>query len=95
MAKTGIAPEQYQTLTRLAVELEGTYCVLALRRLTEMQRIVPFQSNAIDMLMRNCTRGTEEEALKPATPAQVSYPTIGRNVPTSPQTLSPLAAPLP
>ena len=73
----------------------GTYCVLALRRLTERQRIVPFRSNAIDILMRNCVRGTEEEALKPATPAQVAYPTIGRNVPTSPQTLSPLAAPLP
>jgi hypothetical protein len=73
----------------------GTTCVLALRRLTEMNRILPFRSNAVDMLLRNCVRGTEEDALAPADPQQVAFPTIGRNTPASPQTLSPLAAPLP
>ena len=73
----------------------GTTCVLALRRLTEMNRILPFRADAIDMLMRNCVQGTEEEALEPADPAKVAFPTIGRNTPSSPQTLSPLAAPLP
>lgn len=72
----------------------GTTCVLALRRMTVNERMLPQGVGALDMLMRNCVRGSAQEALEPANPEYVLVPASARLTRGTPQrSLSPLAAP--
>lgn len=78
---------------RLGVD---TVCVLAMRRMPPTARPVPSRIEALDVMLRNCTRNGTEEALRPigaaslgfAPPEAVAGTGAGR-------TLSPLAAPMP
>ncbi|MDG4649218.1 hypothetical protein P6F26_12240 [Roseibacterium sp. SDUM158017] len=74
----------------------GTYCVLALRRLTSGARVLPEGAIALDVVLRNCVPGGVETALAPVQPSAVAFAAPrgiaqGANV----LTLSPLAAPAP
>lgn len=72
----------------------GTTCVLALRRMTVRERVLP--AGALDMMMRNCVRGSAHDALEPATPGYVVVPASAQLTRGTPQrSLSPLAAPTP
>lgn len=74
----------------------GTTCVLAMRRLTVTQRVLPQGTGALDVLMRNCVRGTTQQALAPVGPEHVVTPASARLTQGTPQrSLSPLAAPAP
>lgn len=74
----------------------GTTCALALRRLDHGNRMMPDGAIAIDMVMRNCVRGTIEQALAPAGPDMMALTAQnGRAQGEQARTLSPLAGPLP
>lgn len=73
----------------------GTTCVLAMRRLTVGERALPDRVTALDMVMRNCVRGSADDALAPADARHVAYPAPRSTLPGAPQRiLSPLAAPM-
>ncbi|MDD7973366.1 hypothetical protein [Roseinatronobacter alkalisoli] len=69
----------------------GTTCVLAVRRMTVQTRVLPRNAGALDLLMRNCVRGSAQAALEPASAGHVGQPARG----TASRTLAPLAAPAP
>lgn len=72
----------------------GLTCVLALRRLEVGARIVPAGASSLDLVMRNCVNGEDEEALVPAGPSTVAFPAPPGVADGAPlRTLSPLAAP--
>jgi len=74
----------------------GTACVLALRRLTIRVRVLRQGTSALDIVMRNCVRGTAQQALEPAGADLVVLPGTVRTVrPALQQPLSALAAPVP
>lgn len=70
-----------------------TICVFALRRIDNSQRYIPAGGDVMDVQLRNCIRGTPEEALKPIQAASLAggpaavAPTGGSRL------LSPLAGP--
>lgn len=71
-------------------------CVLAFRRLDAGIRVLPGHSGAIDMMLRNCLRGTAEEALEPIMDMHVGYAATGGVTADGMQRmLSPLAGPRP
>jgi len=73
----------------------GTTCVLAMRRLTVGERALPERVTALDMVMRNCVRGSVDEALAPADARHVAFPSPTGAGQGGPQRiLSPLAAPM-
>lgn len=73
----------------------GTTCVLAMRRLTVGERALPERVTALDMVMRNCVRGSADEALAPADASHVAFPSPAGAGQGGPQRiLSPLAAPM-
>ncbi|TNJ45116.1 hypothetical protein [Phaeobacter sp. B1627] len=70
-------------------------CVLAMRRVTQVQRQIPGNHAVMDILLRNCVRGSAEVALEPIKAAHVGYyPLNGRGASDS-LMLSPLAGPSP
>lgn len=74
-----------------------TMCVLAIRRLGLASSQLPPRYSSVDVLMRNCVRGTATDALQPIMNlGSVSLPgSIGGSAGNNPQMLSPLAAPTP
>ena len=76
---------------------DSTICVLGLRRLNAGTRQMPGNTNALDVVLRNCVNGTAQDALKPITAANVgNYPGgsfAGASAPV--RMLSPLAGPTP
>lgn len=70
-----------------------TICVFALRRIDNSQRYIPAGGDVMDVQLRNCIRGTPEQALAPIQAASLSggpaalAPTGGSRL------LSPLAGP--
>lgn len=74
----------------------GTLCVLAIRRMTQRDRILPPGTSALDAVMRNCVTGSTEEALAPLIGNSALLPASARGGQHGMQPpLSPLAAPLP
>jgi hypothetical protein len=73
----------------------GLNCVLAFRRLDASSRTVLRGTPAMDMMLRNCLHGSEEEALAPIGPAAVGFAAGPVDPASAPQMLSPLAGPLP
>ena len=73
----------------------GLNCVLAFRRLDATSRTVLRGTSAMDMMLRNCLHGSEEEALAPIGPAAVGFAASPLDPVAAPQMLSPLAGPLP
>lgn len=72
-----------------------TNCVLAFRRINGATRQMPPGTNVLEVMLRNCVRGTIEQALAPITDRQIG---VASTIATSPMSggnrmLSPLAAP--
>jgi hypothetical protein len=72
-----------------------TICVLGLRRMTHASRPLPRGADAIDVMLRNCVRGTRAEALAPLSAERLSMAAVSAIDPRAPGflTLSPHAAP--
>lgn len=74
----------------------GTFCVLAFRRLTAANRVLPNDVRAFDMVLRNCALESEDNALAPAEPESVAFGApVGIAQGANVLTISPLAAPMP
>lgn len=73
----------------------GLTCVLAFRRLEATSRIVLPGTAAMDMMLRNCVHGSEENALAPIGPEVSGFSAVTADKRNSPHMLSPLAGPLP
>lgn len=73
-----------------------TICVLGLRRLTHASRPLPRGADAIDVMLRNCVRGSREQALAPMGAERLSMTAVAAIDPRAPGylTLSPHAAPI-
>ncbi|MGC9448495.1 hypothetical protein [Cereibacter johrii] len=78
---------------RLGVD---TVCVLAMRRMPPTARPVPARIEALDVMLRNCTRSGTEEALRPIGAASLGFapPDLAAGAGAG-RNLSPLAAPMP
>uniref|UniRef100_A4WR48 Lipoprotein n=1 Tax=Cereibacter sphaeroides (strain ATCC 17025 / ATH 2.4.3) TaxID=349102 RepID=A4WR48_CERS5 len=73
-----------------------TVCVLAMRRMPPTARPLPPQTEALDVMMRNCARGGPDEALRPIDAASLGFASPVPEAATatgSRRNLSPLAAP--
>lgn len=68
-------------------------CVFGLRRLTPAMRVMPGGSGAMDVMLRNCIRGTTAEALAPMLDASVGVRLNAGDGGGGTRMLSPLAAP--
>lgn len=70
-----------------------TICVFGMRRLTGSDREIPAGGNVMDVLLRNCLRGSTEQALAPMLAGSLGYGpgTIGRDGRS--RMISPLAGP--
>ena len=73
----------------------GTNCVLALRRLEFGARILPANTAAMEVVLRNCVNGPTEEALAPLRPEQLSVNLASASINggVRPRVRNPLAAP--
>ncbi|WP_373355070.1 hypothetical protein [Pseudoroseicyclus sp. CXY001] len=73
-----------------------TNCVLAFRRIDNAGRLLPRNTSILEVLIRNCVRGSVEEALRPITDAQIGVSAVAGIGPVEGgnRMLSPLAAPL-
>lgn len=73
----------------------GVACVLAIRRLDFDSRMLPANTAAMEVVLRNCVTGSAEEALAPLRPDQLSVGFASANINGSvrPRVLNPLAAP--
>ncbi len=74
-----------------------TNCVLAIRRIDGSRRILPPGTTVLEVMLRNCVRGSVEEALNPIRDSQIGVGAVQGGGPVTGGTrmLSPLAAPLP
>lgn len=70
-----------------------TVCVLALRRVASAARQLPGGADAMDIMLRNCVRGTVEQALKPILAASVATSPLASPAPGQTRLISPLAGP--
>lgn len=69
-------------------------CVFAIRRLTGAERGLPQGARVMDVMLRNCTTGTEQEALAPILNASIGFgQAAGTGSSGETRMLSPLAAP--
>lgn len=70
-------------------------CVLGFRRITEEQVSLPRNIFALEMILRNCVRGSYDSALNPILDRglYVSMNSLPSNKPSSPLWISPLAGP--
>lgn len=75
----------------------GVNCVLALRRLEFDTRILPANTAAMEVVLRNCVTGSTEEALEPVGPDRLAVGIMSASVNggVRPRVLNPLAAPEP
>ncbi|WP_138919411.1 hypothetical protein [Oceanicola sp. S124] len=73
----------------------GLNCVLAFRRIDKTDRTLVSGAVIMDMMLRNCVIGSEDEALEPIGPDAVAFAATRAPRGAAPQMLSPLAAPLP
>lgn len=74
----------------------NTNCVLAFRRITSTERLLPNGTNTLEVLLRNCVVGGIEQALLPITDRQmrVSAVATGPSSDGGGRMLSPFAGPL-
>jgi hypothetical protein len=71
-----------------------TVCVVAIRRLQHGSRALPNGADAMDVMLRNCVRGTRAEALEPIGARRLAVGPGGAELAGGAvQTLSPHAAP--
>lgn len=70
-----------------------TLCVLALRRIAAGARQLPDNANFMDIVLRNCIRGSAEEALIPILASSVSTAPTVAPAPGRTRLISPLAGP--
>lgn len=113
MERAGEVPSPFTTISdndlRTGHDALGTYfylihrtggetnCVLAFRRIESGLRVMPRGTSVMEVLLRNCVRGTPDQALGPITAAQIGFPgtTMAVNADMgSNRNISPLAAPL-
>ncbi|MCB5411100.1 hypothetical protein [Pseudogemmobacter faecipullorum] len=110
MTRVGGAPAPFEGITSgdlLTAEDEfGVYhwaeknfgsditCVFAVRRLTSAARDLPGEALVLDIMLRNCLRGSSAEALAPIAPESIGFSArAAAPVPHGTRLLSPLAAP--
>ena len=75
---------------------DSTVCVLGLRHLNVGIRQLPANTNALDVMLRNCVNGTVEDALMPITAAHIQNYSDGSAATTGRvRMLSPLAGTIP
>ncbi|NDV02048.1 hypothetical protein [Pseudoroseicyclus tamaricis] len=80
----------------LAEQASGdTNCVLAFRRIDNAGRLLPRNTSVLEILLRNCVRGSVEQALRPITDRQIGVSAVAGigAVEGGDRMLSPLAAP--
>lgn len=113
LERAGEVPSPFTTISdndlRTGQDALGTYfylihrtggetnCVLAFRRIESGLRVMPRGTSVMEVLLRNCVRGSPEDALGPITASQIGFPgtTVAVNAQTgSNRNISPLAAPL-
>lgn len=76
----------------------ATNCVLAIRRVGVEARILPRNSSAMDVMLRNCVSGSIELALEPIRDTHMGSMPIGSGLPagaSASRMMSPLAGPSP
>lgn len=73
---------------------DDVVCVLGLRRVSSTQRLLPGNATVMDILLRNCVRGTAQEALRPLFSGSISAPPVSGTAVGETRVLSPLAAPM-
>lgn len=76
----------------------ATNCVLAIRRVGSDARILPRNSNAMDVMLRNCVAGSIELALEPIRDTHLGSVSVGSGLPggfSASRMMSPLAGPSP
>lgn len=73
----------------------GVACVLAIRRLDYETRMLPANTAAMEVVLRNCVPGSAREALAPMRPDRlaVAFRAASINGGVRPRVLNPLAAP--
>lgn len=77
-----------------AVETRGSAtCVLGMRRLNSGMRQLPGNGGVMDLVMRNCVQGTQEDALAPLLADSIGVAPVARDPQGNSRLLSPLAAP--
>lgn len=74
-----------------------TNCVLAIRRIDASHRLLPQGTSLLEVMLRNCIRGSIEDALNPIRDSQIGVGAVGSTQLAKGGTrmLSPLAAPMP
>ncbi|MTH34006.1 hypothetical protein GL279_05265 [Paracoccus limosus] len=70
-----------------------TTCVLGMRRLNSGMRQLPGDGGVMDVVLRNCLRGTAQQALAPILAESIGIAPIARDGQGNSRLLSPLAAP--
>ena len=73
--------------------LGNATCVLGMRRLNSGMRQLPGNGGVMDLVMRNCMQGTQEDALAPLLADSIGVAPIARDPQGNSRLLSPLAAP--
>ncbi|MGZ9809910.1 hypothetical protein ACXN5S_05550 [Pseudoroseicyclus sp. H15] len=70
-------------------------CVLAFRRIDNASRLLPRGTSTLELLLRNCVRGSVDQALRPITDEQIGTAAVAGISPAQGgnRMLSPLAAP--
>ncbi|MFC7704600.1 hypothetical protein ACFQXB_10390 [Plastorhodobacter daqingensis] len=72
---------------------DDTVCVLGVRRVHAAQRLLPGEATVMDILLRNCVRGTAQDAIRPLLEGSVSTQPLPGVSAGETRVLSPLAAP--
>lgn len=73
--------------------LGNATCVLGMRRLNSGMRQLPGNGGVMDLVLRNCVQGTQEDALAPLLAESIGVAPIARDAQGNSRLLSPLAAP--
>ncbi|MTH64033.1 hypothetical protein [Paracoccus shanxieyensis] len=68
-------------------------CILGMRRLNSGMRQLPGNGGVMDIVLRNCVRGTQQDALAPLMADSIGVAPIARDPQGNSRMLSPLAAP--
>ncbi|ATQ58206.1 hypothetical protein [Paracoccus yeei] len=71
----------------------GATCVLGMRRMNSGMRQLPGNAGVMDVMLRNCVPGSQEDALAPLLADSIGVPPIARDVQGGSRLLSPLAGP--
>lgn len=73
--------------------LGNATCVLGMRRLNSGMRQLPGNGGVMDLVLRNCVQGTQQDALAPLLADSIGVAPIARDPQGNSRLLSPLAAP--